>query len=129
VSEELRRSVDELVRWAEALRTLAYAPGSVGRPMLRLLGVRPYVFECNAQRWPDGLFHLVGRGYQEFTGVIFNEEQLARTGVTAWDRSRWCRVKMAHAQTLMDDVFMNIATKKAMHQLGGILYEIAREFR
>ena len=44
-----------------------------------------YVFEQSWSRWPDGLFHLCDRGYEEFKRVAFSPEQLERLGLPAWN--------------------------------------------
>lgn len=51
-------SAAELRRWAGALEVMTDAAPALRRALLPLLGRRPYLFERNAARWPDGL-HLL----------------------------------------------------------------------
>ena len=115
----------ELRRWASALSILSAAPGSVARPMLSLLGPRPYLFERNPRRWPDGLFHLVERGYEPFGLPGLSEEQLRAAGVVAWTKTRWQRLAFADGMyPLTDDAFMNAATPLGLRRLSQLLYAV-----
>jgi len=126
-----RESKIELVRWSRALLLLSHAPLAVARPMVALLGRRrPYVFERNLQRWPDGRWYLVDRGYEEFEGVVFDEERLRSIGVHDWTRTRWQRVAFADGcLPLIDDSFAHgsIATKAGLRELAHLLDKVAAE--
>lgn len=123
------QGLGNLRRWSAVLDILSRSDGRTGRSMLRLVGDMPYVFERNLSRWPDGLWHLVDRGYEDY-GVRLSLEQLERCGVVRWDKSRWCSVAFSgDCYALIDDGFDHIATPKALGELGRVLQEVAREAR
>jgi hypothetical protein len=86
VSERaLHASITELFRWARQLDFIADNIDDRAE-MLEMIGGRmPYVLEQSRSRWPDGLFHLCDRGYEEFKRVAFSLEQLERLGLPAWN--------------------------------------------
>ena len=50
-----------------------------------------YGFERNRQRWPDGNFHLIDRGYLPWRGhqIALSGEQLKGLGYDDWGRFRF----------------------------------------
>lgn len=61
---------------------------------------RMYGFERNTQRWPDGAFYLVDRGYGLWGEhrICFSAEQLEAFGLREWDR---LVVRIAHHKSWM----------------------------
>ena len=123
-------SIEELSRWASAMSLFEMMPLNVSRPMLRLMGRRPYMFERNTGRWPDGQFHLVDRGYEEYHGIVLNYEQLRSADVLRWQKSQWRQVGADDdAHILIDDVFANsgVNRRRAFKELSRVFYGILRE--
>lgn len=88
---ELRRhsSIVEVMRWARQLHLIATkVPEGARREMLELIGERvPYVLERDRGRWPDGMFHLCDRGYDEFKGFVLTHEQVEALGMRQWNEA------------------------------------------
>lgn len=80
-------SIRELMRWA--IQAQGIADGLLARshpePLGRMGGDPPYVFVQDRSRWGDDLYRLCGRGYEPWTGIVFNHDELAVSGVVEWE--------------------------------------------
>jgi hypothetical protein len=85
-----RKALVDLERYADRLRSAAKAlPYKHHALALALLADwRIYGFEQNRQRWPDGLFYMLDRGYSYWRGhrLGFTDEELRALGLGNWDR-------------------------------------------
>jgi hypothetical protein len=79
-----------LERYAEKLRGAAEElPHKHHALALALLNEwRIYGFEQNRQRWPDGMFYMLDRGYSHWRDhrLGFTADELKVLGLDAWDR-------------------------------------------
>lgn len=79
--------LSELYRWAKQLDFIGNRVHEDDRyDALSLIGGdRPYVFVRDANRWPDGIFHLCDRGYEALDDIALSLDELDKVGVVAWE--------------------------------------------
>lgn len=125
----LDRAANELEKWARRLAAVAeHVPSQAYAHILPLMGERrPYIFERNTSRWPDGLYHLVDRGYHPYGNIAFSLDQLRELGVVAWGESEFSDVGFADGcAPLMDDLFDRKATQEGLMRLARLLVAIVK---
>lgn len=129
VGGALSRSIGDLSAWARRLELLADStdPAAYGQ-MISLMGERkPYMFERNPARWPDGKFHLVDRGYVEFKHVAFTQEELVQHGFGRWAESKYCWSGVDDGYFVMDDQFGRNADPVGLKWLARLLMAMANK--
>lgn len=90
---------------------------------------RPYVFERNLQRWPDGRFWLVNRSYEHWCRlhISFSVDELEDLGMSRWINSRGVSVGfMEQAMPLADDMLWNRPSRWKLENLAGLMQAIYR---
>jgi hypothetical protein len=84
-----RAAYSDLTTYAQRLKSIAETVPIAGhaKALSWVSEWRMYALEKNVQRWPDGLYHLVDRGYQLWRGhdIAFTREELGEIGVDEWD--------------------------------------------
>lgn len=125
----LSRSVGDLETWARRLELLADSTDQEAwSRMIGLMGERkPYMFERNTSRWPDGRFYLVDRGYTPFKHVAFKEEELKQFGFEEWARSKYCWSGVDDGYFVMDDQFGRNADSVGLKWLARMLMAVAKD--
>lgn len=124
----LSRSVGNLQTWARRLDLLADSTDpSAYNQMISLMGERkPYMFERNEARWPDGKFHLVDRGYTPFKHVAFTEDELRQLGFQEWAKSKYCWSGVDGGYFVMDDQLGRNADPVGLKWLARLLMAVAK---
>ncbi len=128
----LRRSVVSLHSFAFAMQTIgttALLPSSLHRIVGVMGHRRPYLFERNLSRWPDGRHYLVDRGYAPFTGIACDIPTLERLGAVAWNDSPHCQLAFTESCVVIaDDLLMSQPSCDGLRALAGIVQAIAEHF-
>jgi len=83
--------VDTLLAHARDLENIAiyFAPKQHRIALGLIRSDRIYCFERNTQRWPDGRWYMLNRGYQFWRGfrIAFTRDELVALGVERWAAS------------------------------------------
>jgi hypothetical protein len=125
----------DLTRTASAYRLIAEIPAHCRSLAMRVCVERPYLFERNLRRWPDGKFHLLDRRYQPWSGheIAHTADDLRDVGLDAWQRSSAVQVDFLEScWPLVDDVLQNFPSSKwrrHLRTLAGMLDNLARRQR
>lgn len=79
-------SISELMRWAQALESIAQLESADSRhEIFPVIGGKlPYVFVRDHGRWNDDVYRLCDRGYEEWPGITFTREDLRSAAVFQW---------------------------------------------
>lgn len=126
-AKELQHGIRELRRLASAYELLADCPREAREKLFRLLGRRPYLFERNTSRWPDGRYRLVDRGYEPFGGFEMTLDELELLGATAWHATKWRQLGFTdRCVALTDDAFAKARDADGLRLLAALLRRIVR---
>lgn len=122
------RAVKDISAWAIRLDVMADNGTDDGfRALLGAVGMpRPYVFEKNRGRWPDGRLWLVDRSYDEFDGFAFSDQELAELGFESWMHSGYCAPgEVGALYPVLDDEFIMQPQYEGMKRLARLLLPLA----
>jgi hypothetical protein len=126
---KLDKASKDLHRAATVYQLIAKLPVDSRHIAMANCVKRPYMFERNKQRWPDGLFHLVDRDYQPWMHhtIAYTAEQLEFASVGEWQRSNAIQTALSDNYFLIVDDDMQYANPRApnLFRLATVLENIA----
>ena len=122
-------AADALDAAADHIAAVATLPSGHRRTGLGLIdNYRPYCFEKNNDRWPDGRWHLLDRNYDHWIDhcISFTRDELVVLGLERWECSRGVVAGCGkHGFMLADDCLWYSPTRWKLLHLAGAMQRLA----